>query len=259
MNPTFRLKSLTTGNLVTITHSSINIGRGPFNYVNLDSSELSARHAMIRIEGETAIIEDLGSKNGTFVNGMQINRPTSLMHGDVLTLGGEQLMLIAPQREDHATVFSLYAGGAKPVNERVDVDALSADQLGGDAVRAAVNKIIHKAISQSQLNPPAQTGVLVNLADAESGDLLTFDASLSSEVAWKLGRDESLEKSIDHPTVSVNHATIGFKDGKWYIADNNSTNGTKINKKRVVQGAIQEGDVISLGKMHFAFGIAPSH
>lgn len=258
MNPSFRLKSLTTGNLVTITQSSIDIGRGPFNYVNLDSSELSTRHAMIRIEGETAIVEDLGSKNGTFVNGMQINAPTSLMHGDVLTLGGEQLMLIAPQREDHATVFSLYAGGAKQVNERIDVDALSADALGGDAVRAAVNKIIQKAIAQSELNPPAQTGVLVNLADAASGELLTFDKASSGDMAWKLGRDESLEKSIDHPTVSVNHATISFKGGQWCIADNNSTNGTKINKKRVVQGAIKEGDIVSLGKLHFAFGVVPS-
>lgn len=258
MNPSFRLKSLATGNLVTITQSSIDIGRGPFNYVSLDSNEVSTRHAMIRIEGETAIIEDLGSKNGTFVNGMPINQPTSLMHGDVLTLGGEQLMLIAPQREDHATVFSLYAGGAKQVNERFDVDALSADALGGDTVRAVVNKIIQKAIAQSQLNPPAQSGVLVSLANAASGDVLMFDVASSGNIAWKLGRDESLEKNIDHPTVSVNHATISFKGGQWCIADNNSTNGTKINKRRVVQGAIQEGDIISLGKLHFAFGVAPA-
>jgi pSer/pThr/pTyr-binding forkhead associated (FHA) protein len=42
---------------------------------------------MITVQGTTAIIEDLGSKNGTFVNGHQVAGPTPLTNGDEIWIG----------------------------------------------------------------------------------------------------------------------------------------------------------------------------
>jgi hypothetical protein len=64
------------------------LGRDPKASVRIDDSSVSRRHALLRVGPEAATIEDLGSKNGTFVNGRKVgSRPTSLGDGDELQLG----------------------------------------------------------------------------------------------------------------------------------------------------------------------------
>jgi len=63
------------------------IGRTEDADIRLDKTEVSRCHAIITVQGTTAIIEDLGSKNGTFVNGRQIAGPTQLTNGDEIWIG----------------------------------------------------------------------------------------------------------------------------------------------------------------------------
>jgi DNA-binding winged helix-turn-helix (wHTH) protein len=55
--------------------------------IQIDSPTVSRRHARITIAGETASIEDLGSKNGTFVGGEPVVERTSLVDGDEIRAG----------------------------------------------------------------------------------------------------------------------------------------------------------------------------
>src|SRR4051794_25889871 len=59
-------------------------------------SELSRRHARIFREGGTLVIEDLGSKNGTFVNGERLSGRRGLKAGDSIKVGGTTMELVAP-------------------------------------------------------------------------------------------------------------------------------------------------------------------
>lgn len=63
------------------------IGRDPSLDVALDSPKVSRRHARIDIRGTEAVIEDLGSKNGTFVRHAKIERATPLRDGDEVHIG----------------------------------------------------------------------------------------------------------------------------------------------------------------------------
>lgn len=63
------------------------IGRTEEADICLDKTEVSRCHAMITVQGTTAVIEDLGSKNGTFVNGRQLDGPTTLNNGDEIWIG----------------------------------------------------------------------------------------------------------------------------------------------------------------------------
>lgn len=63
------------------------IGRRSFNDVVIPMRSVSAEHALIRREGSCYFIEDLGSTNGTFVNGQFVRRHL-LNHGDRVELGG---------------------------------------------------------------------------------------------------------------------------------------------------------------------------
>jgi DNA-binding winged helix-turn-helix (wHTH) protein len=63
------------------------LGRDPGSVIWIDSARASRRHAVIRVSGDEAVIEDLGSKNGTLVNGSPVESPTPLRDGDRLEVG----------------------------------------------------------------------------------------------------------------------------------------------------------------------------
>jgi len=62
------------------------IGRTPDNDLRIDEDFISRRHAVILASAESAIVEDLNSTNGIFVNGVQVTRH-ELREGDLLTIG----------------------------------------------------------------------------------------------------------------------------------------------------------------------------
>lgn len=67
------------------------IGRDPACGVWLDQPGVSRRHARIVIKDEDARIEDLGSKNGTFVGDAAISDPRMLRDGDLIQIGSVDL------------------------------------------------------------------------------------------------------------------------------------------------------------------------
>jgi DNA-binding winged helix-turn-helix (wHTH) protein len=63
------------------------LGRDRESVVWLDSSTVSRRHARLTIAGDQAVIEDLASRNGTWVAGRRIESPTALADRDEVKLG----------------------------------------------------------------------------------------------------------------------------------------------------------------------------
>jgi DNA-binding winged helix-turn-helix (wHTH) protein len=68
------------------------LGRDADVAVPLVSSTVSRKHARITIKGMTATLEDLGSKNGTFVRGQAVTSPTPLVDGDRIRIGDCELI-----------------------------------------------------------------------------------------------------------------------------------------------------------------------
>jgi DNA-binding winged helix-turn-helix (wHTH) protein len=68
------------------------IGRGLDCRLRISSSLVSRHHANIRLDGERATIEDLGSKNGTAVNACPLDSPRALADGDKITIGSAVLI-----------------------------------------------------------------------------------------------------------------------------------------------------------------------
>ncbi len=69
------------------------IGRIPWATVTVDALQVSRRHAHIIVEGFTALLEDLGSKNGTSLNGRLLDGPAALADGDRIGLGSHVVLL----------------------------------------------------------------------------------------------------------------------------------------------------------------------
>lgn len=71
------------------------LGRVEEGVAWLESSSVSRRHARLVVEGGQVLLEDLGSKNGTFLREERISAPTPLGDGDVFRLGRVRMMLRA--------------------------------------------------------------------------------------------------------------------------------------------------------------------
>lgn len=68
------------------------LGRGEGADVRIDAQGVSRQHARLRVTEGAAVIEDLGSKNGTHVRERRLDGPAALEDGDVFRLGNEVLV-----------------------------------------------------------------------------------------------------------------------------------------------------------------------
>lgn len=81
-----RLLDTVTGAEWPLAHDTV-IGRDPSCAIHLDNPSVSARHACITIIDGQPTITDLGSTNGTRINGTPLDTPHPLAAGDLITIG----------------------------------------------------------------------------------------------------------------------------------------------------------------------------
>lgn len=98
----------TPGAAFSLEGQQINVGRDSTNEIVINDAEISRRHARLTLQGAQYVLEDVGSTNGTFINGQRLTGPRALKPGDVVSFG-EQIMMIF-----EATSFDVGATVASP-------------------------------------------------------------------------------------------------------------------------------------------------
>lgn len=83
----------TPGVTYPLEEDQLTIGRDASNGVAINDAEVSRKHSRLSFQGGKYVLEDLGSTNGTFVNGQRLAGPVVLKPGDVVSLG-EQIVLM---------------------------------------------------------------------------------------------------------------------------------------------------------------------
>ncbi|HET9201199.1 MAG TPA: FHA domain-containing protein [Dehalococcoidia bacterium] len=93
---------------------------------------------------------------------------------------------------------------------------------------------------------PGKTGL-------QSGDPFELEPSTT------IGRVDSNHVVLNEETVSSRHAVVEFHDGRWWIRDLGSTNGTLLNNELVNgQDQLEPGDLIQVGGVRLQFAAAKS-
>lgn len=82
----------------------VSLGRVPENDIHLDDKAVSSRHAVILTILNDSFIQDLGSTNGTYVNGKAIKKH-ALANGDVITVGRHEIKFEATEAADEEADF----------------------------------------------------------------------------------------------------------------------------------------------------------
>ena len=103
----------------------VTVGRSKSATISIDDLMLSREHARIYLDGGRHVVSDLGSKNGTYLNGALLRQPESLKTGDRIKIGPASL-----------TFYLLDSGRTSPVTAQAPAPA--AHQAPASPARARV-------------------------------------------------------------------------------------------------------------------------
>ena len=106
-----------TGKVYPLEAAEIIIGRDESNGVSINDGEVSRKHAKLSLHGSAYVIQDLGSTNGTFVNGQRVTATQVLNPGDTVSFGENIALQYEAAFDPNATVI----GSAKASKTAVPV------------------------------------------------------------------------------------------------------------------------------------------
>jgi phosphoserine phosphatase RsbU/P len=136
------------------------IGRSMSSDVAINDRFLSRHHARLRRAGESWLIEDLGSRNGTFVNGVRVDSATAVRAGDIITMSASVIRVFEHGRQPPpAGPFDLSAEASllKPASELLSISTMlpnADDDPTGGSVRRQAQRLrilneVHQALAES--------------------------------------------------------------------------------------------------------------
>ena len=149
------------------------VGRSPRADLQIRDSLLSREHARFLQDGTGWQVEDLGSHNGTFLNGSRIGHPARLLPGDVLSLGGTQIAVggAGSAPDGRGLTGTFFRPASQLLDRRLDgQEAKDADKLRAQVARMRVLLDVHQALSR-----PIALGQLLDLILDRVFDLLKPD------------------------------------------------------------------------------------
>ena len=215
---------------IYITQDITRIGREPGLDVVLASTaeNVSRRHAEIRHQEGIYFLVDLGSFNGTFLNGRRIVSAEVLHEGDVIQLGpgGPSFRFRAPLNPDAVRTEHLGHSGALPQSGRLqqknstifagkESGAIQATLRGGETKSTEPRIFLQRDFDRPQLT---------------------------------IGRSDQSDIRLDGLLISNNHARISRNSAGVIIEDLNSTNGTYVNGQRITgRRPLPTEDVVQIG------------
>jgi ABC transport system ATP-binding/permease protein len=257
------------------------IGRNPESDIVIDEARVSWRHAVLRLEGSTWLLEDVGSTNGTFLGTERVKR-VEITKDCVLRLGhpddGQRLWCSIPApRRDATAVASPIRDEEPPTNFIAPPPSApppSAAQPSAPTPSRPAAKPSPPAAAQpfQAYQPPAQppqspgrpaaaqaypeAGVRPYPPAQPGGSSIFRQPSaimrLPSRVL-RIGRANDNEIVVSDLSVSRYHAELRHDSrGGYEIVDLSSHNGTYVNGQRIATSApVTEADIISIGPATF--------
>jgi FHA domain len=128
--------------------------------LELDDEQVSRRHASIRVEGNRLVLRDLGSLNGTWVNGARVAQPRRLEPGDVIRLGSTAIE-VRPAAAPEAAPTPKPSKPAAPAAAVAPPALPPRRLLGGGLVAALVLQLVFAASYLGALHHPTPKHVPV--------------------------------------------------------------------------------------------------
>jgi pSer/pThr/pTyr-binding forkhead associated (FHA) protein len=196
---------------------TVQIGRVSDNNVVLNNSHVSRHHAVLVWRGEGFELSDLGSSNGTLINGERVTQPRVLQNGDVIRL------------------YSIDVSYHEIKNEAARTD-------GGPEEHKTY--VVLTSTPQANLTVSAgpQEGLKIPL---HAGKMIIGRATVKDK--WDIALQD---RSISRPHAQLEQGV----DGGFVLTDMGSANGTLVNSSIIAEPTLlHDGDVIVVGETSLLF------
>jgi serine phosphatase RsbU (regulator of sigma subunit) len=136
---------------------SLVVGRALDSDLSLSDPFLSRRHSRFFRTGAELFVEDLGSRNGTIVNGQTIQEPTRIGAGDVIKISGSEIRIVAevpvpakpPAPEDDFLDGTVFRRASDLLDRQSAPAPVSAPDLQRYAGRLKILNEVHQALGRS--------------------------------------------------------------------------------------------------------------
>ena len=230
------------------------IGRGDTNDLVVDDVRSSRKHCSVSETPQGAVLEDLGSSNGTTYNGEPVKR-TLLESGDKFAIGSTSFYYdkcsVSSPPEPVVEQPSSQAGAGEDSSDADDllleVEAAEAGETGKAEADDAESNIP---------DPPADEsaggggGTLLTLRQVV-GELDDENVKVLS-LPFSIGRSSSCDLTLSDQRASGHHAELVEKDGVLAVKDLGSKNGVLVDERKVKNaGVIGDGSRFTVGSHIF--------
>lgn len=241
---TIELVDATTGSprLVQMSKEVLRFGRAPEMdvVINATTGVVSRRHAEVRRSDDKFLLTDLGSFNGTLLNGKRITEPTPLDNGALiqLGLGGPLLRFTNPAQ----VVNSDEAPTKQPFIEQGTPAAAAATPAAAGELSGVIGMrtIMAQSGAGATLAQEHQAGI-------QQAAFLTRRL-FADKSELTIGRAEDNDIRLDGLQISKHHARFLLNDGRIAVEDVRSTNGIYVNGQRLTgKKLLEDEDVVQLG------------
>ncbi|MEL7061005.1 MAG: FHA domain-containing protein, partial [Acidobacteriota bacterium] len=149
---------------IVLSGGDLSIGRGAGNALHFRDPWLSRLHARLYERDGRHFIEDVGSRNGSFVNGRRLARPHALVNGDVVELGDVRLSFL----EEATGQLKVQDGSeASPLGKNTVI--ISSDELRFDDYQREA-----KESADTGMGAPASANAFLPALNAAASALVTY-------------------------------------------------------------------------------------
>jgi pSer/pThr/pTyr-binding forkhead associated (FHA) protein len=208
-----------------LTAAQVTIGRGLDNDIRLDVPGASRRHALVATESGRVSVADCGSTNGTWIGGRRVER-APLAPGDRFQIG-VMVFELAEASLTRPTVVEDWGRIQAPATARPP----SAHPCRSSPPAARASVVVVDPATQRPLQPEKPIPVR----------------------GLAIGRDPSNDLCLEDGEVSRFHARVEPRGEQLLLQDLGSRNGTWVNRLRVREHLLADGDCFRVGTFTLLF------
>lgn len=209
--------------------SQVTIGRGSEADVVVDNTAISRQHTALELRDGVYFLSDLGSKNGTFVNGQKVDKAVPVSENDIVELGKFRLSVSLEDTPE----TSASSSSASPMDMDEETIFISSKKSG-----------IKQPAPQAARGPVKKSGPRLTLI---SGNVNPAQLSLDGKSSIKIGKDPTCDMVLSGWLVAGAQCYIISRDEKHYIIPQGKWVATKINGIRIKgEHVLRKGDIIEI-------------
>ena len=247
------------GSEYAVTNGAV-IGRVEGVEIVIADPKVSRQHAKFVLTSDALEIEDMGSSNGTMVNGTKIQSVTPLAHGDTVSIEHLLFRVVVDGAEldevDDATVIGATYDDATVIG----APAADLSNVPGSWVESSTAESTQFLTAEQSVDPTTQVARQSHephliLLDDQGGiaEALGLDLGDPGDQQWEIGRGDQCDVQLTESTVSARHAQLVCEGGKWRVVNLISSNGILVNGEKRLSAFLSDGDVIGLGRARLVF------